>query len=94
MRSILNDLSYQFWVIWCGRAEEFFKRATRVEPPDANSLNRYAIFLWLARNDLVAAEETFLRSVEVDPSNPYYASCYANFLWHTGGKDTCFPLWC
>lgn len=74
------------------RAEEYFKRATKVEPKDAEAHNKYANFLWQVRNDLWAAEETFLEAISADPSNTYYAANYANFLWNTGGEDTCFPL--
>ncbi|GER28077.1 tetratricopeptide repeat protein [Striga asiatica] len=74
------------------RAEEYFKRATKVEPKDAEALNKYANFLWVVRNDLWAAEETYLEAISAEPNNAYYASNYANFLWSTGGEDTCFPL--
>ncbi|WCJ29238.1 Tetratricopeptide repeat (TPR)-like superfamily protein [Euphorbia peplus] len=74
------------------RAEEYFKRATKVEGPDAEAYSKYASFLWRARKDLWAAEETFLEAINADPSNSYYAANYAHFLWNTGGEDTCFPL--
>ncbi|KAM6597334.1 hypothetical protein CsatA_007858 [Cannabis sativa] len=74
------------------RAEEYFKKATGVEPPDAEAYDKYATFLWRARNNLWAAEETFLEAINVDPANSYYAANYAHFLWNTGGEDTCFPL--
>lgn len=76
----------------CNRAEEYFKRAVKVEPKDAEAHNKYANFLWQVRNDLWAAEETFLEAISADPSNSYYAANYAHFLWNTGGEDTCFPL--
>lgn len=76
----------------CDRAEEYFKRATAVEPPDAEAYNKYATFLWRVRNDLWAAEETFLEAINADPGNSHYAADYAHFLWNTGGEDTCFPL--
>ncbi|KAL5984391.1 hypothetical protein ACLOJK_018495 [Asimina triloba] len=72
--------------------EYYFKRAVRVETPDAESLSRYAHFLWLARSDTGAAEETFLEAIAADPSNAHHAANYAHFLWSTGGEDTCFPL--
>lgn len=74
------------------RAEEYFKRATGVEPPDAEAYNKYATFLWKVRNDMWAAEETFLEAIAAEPGNSYHAAAYANFLWNTGGEDTCFPL--
>ncbi|GFP80583.1 hypothetical protein PHJA_000201700 [Phtheirospermum japonicum] len=74
------------------RAEEYFKRASKVEPKDAEALNKYANFLWAVRNDLWAAEETFLEAISTEPENSYYAASYAHFLWNTGGEDTCFPL--
>ncbi|KAF2312581.1 hypothetical protein GH714_035138 [Hevea brasiliensis] len=40
------------------RAEDYFKRAIGVEPPDAEAY-KYASFLWRVRKDLWAAEETF-----------------------------------
>ena len=73
------------------RAEEYFKKATGAEPADAEAHNKYATFLWRARNDLWAAEETFLEAISADPANSYYAANYAHFLWNTGGEDTCFP---
>lgn len=74
------------------RAEDYFKRATKVEPKDAEALNKYANFLWLARNDHWAAEETYLAALDIEPDNAFYAANYAHFLWNTGGEDTCFPL--
>lgn len=77
----------------CGnRAEEYFKRAIKVEPPDAEALSKYAGFLWQARKDLWAAEETYLEAISAEPTNPFYAGNYAHFLWNTGGEDTCFPI--
>mgnify|MGYP003366093512 CR=1 FL=1 len=76
----------------CNRAENYFKRATNVEPKDAEAMSKYASFLWQARKDLWAAEETYLEAISIDPSNSYYAANYAHFLWTTGGEDTCFPL--
>lgn len=63
-----------------------------MELRDAEAFNKYATFLWRARNDLWAAEETFLEAISADPSNSFYAANYAHFLWNTGGEDTCFPL--
>jgi Tfp pilus assembly protein PilF len=74
------------------RAEEYFKKAVGVEPPDAEAYSKYATFLWRVKKDLWAAEETFLEAINADPSNSYYAANYAHFLWNTGGEDTCFPL--
>ncbi|KAL2236612.1 uncharacterized protein LOC105165171 [Sesamum indicum] len=74
------------------RAEDYFKRAAKVEPKDAEALNKYATFLWLAKNNLWAAEETYLEAITAEPENSYYAANYAHFLWNTGGEDTCFPL--
>ncbi|KAL3616204.1 hypothetical protein CASFOL_039594 [Castilleja foliolosa] len=74
------------------RAEEYFKRASKVEPKDAEALNKYASFLWAVRNDLWAAEETYLEAISIEPENSFYAANYAHFLWNTGGEDTCFPL--
>lgn len=79
------------WFLWI-RAEEMFKRAVGVGPPDADSLSRYASFLWVARNDQAGAEEKFLEAIEADPSNTVHAANYAHFLWNTGGEDTCYPL--
>ncbi|KAI3470860.1 hypothetical protein Pfo_027523 [Paulownia fortunei] len=74
------------------RAEECFKRAVQVLPPDAESLSQYANFLWTVRKDIWGAEERFLQALAVEPDNSYYASRYANFLWTTGGEETCFPI--
>lgn len=74
------------------RAEECFKRAVQVEPPDAESMSHYANFLWIVRKDLWGAEEKYIQAMAADPDNSYYASRYANFLWNTGGEETCFPL--
>lgn len=63
-----------------------------MEPKDAEALNKYANFLWLARNDHWAAEETYLAALDIEPDNAFYAANYAHFLWNTGGEDTCFPL--
>ena len=74
------------------RAEKYFKRAAEAEPTDAEALNKYATFLWKARNDIGKAEETFLEAISADPTNSFYSANYAYFLWNTGGDETCFPL--
>lgn len=74
------------------RAENYFKKATKVQPADAEAFNKYASFLWQAKKDLWAAEETYLEAISADPTNSYYAANYAHFLWNTGGEDTCFPV--
>ncbi|GAV74462.1 TPR_16 domain-containing protein [Cephalotus follicularis] len=74
------------------RAEEYFKRAIGVEPPDAEAYSKYASFLWKVKNDLWAAEETFLEAIAADPTNSFHAANYAHFLWNTDGEDTCYPL--
>lgn len=74
------------------RAEGYFKRASEIEPKDAESLRKYASFLWHVKKDLWAAEETFLESISVDPDNSVYTATYAHFLWTNGADDTCFPL--
>lgn len=79
-------------LMFCYRAEDYYKRAAKVEPKDAEAVSKYASFLWQARKDLWAAEETYLEAISIDPSNSYYAANYAHFLWSTGGEDTCFPL--
>ncbi|KAH0676552.1 hypothetical protein KY285_024353 [Solanum tuberosum] len=71
-------------------AEECFKRAVQVEPPDAEALCQYAIFLWKVKNDLWGAEERYQQAVAAEPRNSYYRCTYANFLWSTGGEETCF----
>lgn len=42
------------------RAEDCFKHATELTPPDAEALNRYANFLWVVRNDLAGAEQIYI----------------------------------
>ncbi|KAJ0622287.1 putative tetratricopeptide-like helical domain superfamily [Helianthus annuus] len=74
------------------RAEEYFKKATKIEPKDAEAFNKYASFLWHAKNDLWAAEESFLEAISADPNNPFYTATYSHFLWSNGADDTCFPL--
>lgn len=74
------------------RAEEYFKRAAKVEPKDAEALSKYANFLWEIRKDLWAAEQTLLEAIAVDPINPFYAATYANFLWTNGSDDPCVPV--
>lgn len=74
------------------RAEECFKRAVQVEPPDAESLSRYADFLWMVKKDAWEAEERYQQAIEAEPENPYHASKYASFLWSSGGEETCYPL--
>ncbi|PWA69611.1 hypothetical protein CTI12_AA297040 [Artemisia annua] len=73
-------------------AEVYFKKASEIEPKDAETLSKYASFLWHAKNDLWAAEETFLEAISADPTNSFYTASYAHFLWSTGADDTCFPL--
>ncbi|GKD59251.1 UDP-glucuronic acid decarboxylase 2-like protein [Tanacetum coccineum] len=61
-------------------AEDYFKRASIVEPKDAEALKKYASFLWQCQNDLWAAEETYLEAISADPNNSFYAAKYAHFL--------------
>ncbi|KAG6535564.1 hypothetical protein ZIOFF_000586 [Zingiber officinale] len=61
-------------------------------PRDAETLSRYASFLWVARGDLMAAEETFLDAIAAAPGNTAHTANYAHFLWSTGGEGTCYPL--
>lgn len=91
------DIFFVLKLVWCcflfwNSAEVYFKRAVKVEPPDAEALSKYANFLWQARKDLWAAEETYVEAIAADSGNSFYAANYANFLWSTGGEDTCFPL--
>ncbi|KAK8671898.1 hypothetical protein V6N13_038481 [Hibiscus sabdariffa] len=75
------------------RAEEYFKRAIRVEPQDPEALEQYADFLWKVRNDQPEAEERYLEALEADNmKTPFRASKYAYFLWGTGGEGTCYPV--
>lgn len=87
----LHSLTYPLNICFC-RAEYYFKKATSVEPPDAEAHNKYATFLWIVKKDLWAAEESYLEAISADPSNTYYAANYAHFLWNTGGEETCYPL--
>ncbi|CAM8961470.1 unnamed protein product [Rhodiola kirilowii] len=75
------------------RAEYYFKKATSVEPPDAEAHNKYAAFLWMVKKDTLAAEEAYLEALSADPGNAHYAADYAHFLWNTGAEDTCYPLY-
>ncbi|GLT89161.1 hypothetical protein SLE2022_071570 [Rubroshorea leprosula] len=45
------------------RAEECFKRAIQVEPPDAVALTQYADFLWKVRRELWEAEERYQQAM-------------------------------
>ncbi|XP_076926370.1 uncharacterized protein LOC143589516 [Bidens hawaiensis] len=74
------------------RAEEYFKKASKIEPKDAEALSKYGCFLWHAKNDLWAAEETLLEAISIEPNNPFYSATYAQFLWSNGARDTCFLL--
>ncbi|XP_076915276.1 uncharacterized protein LOC143574573 [Bidens hawaiensis] len=74
------------------RAEEYFKKASKIEPKDAEALSKYGCFLWHAKNDLWAAEETLLEAISIEPNNPFHSATYAQFLWSNGARDTCFPL--
>ncbi|KAK6929452.1 hypothetical protein RJ641_005657 [Dillenia turbinata] len=74
------------------RAEECFRRAVALEPPEAEALSQYAKFLWTIRKDIWGAEERYQQAMMAEPDNHYHAANYANFLWNTGGEDTCYPL--
>lgn len=74
------------------RAEHYFSKAITMAPGDAETLSRYASFLWVARGDLTAAEETFLEAIAAAPGNTAHTANYAHFLWSTGGEGTCYPL--
>ncbi|KAM0892400.1 hypothetical protein ACQ4PT_025793 [Festuca glaucescens] len=71
------------------RAEDYFKRAVAIEPPDGEAMRRYAMFLWQARGDLVGAEDMFTGAIDEDPDSSHHRSSYAWFLWMTGGVETC-----
>ena len=81
-------------IIYVDRAEEYFKRASKVEPKDAEALSKYSNFLWEIRKDLWGAEQNLLEAIAIDPFNSFYTATYANFLWNTtsGDDDSCFPL--
>lgn len=84
--------------IYVDRAEEYFKRGSKVEPKDAEALSKYANFLWEIRKDLWGAEQILLEAIAIDPLNSFYAATYANFLWNTtttstsDEDDACFPF--
>ncbi|XP_047043438.1 uncharacterized protein LOC124647560 [Lolium rigidum] len=71
------------------RAEDYFKRAVAIEPPDGEAMRRYGMFLWQARGDLVGAEDMFTGAIDEDPDSSHHRSSYAWFLWMTGGVETC-----
>ena len=64
------------------RAESAFLRGVVADSYDGEALGKYAMFLWLERNEWKAAECLFKAAVEVDPDNPWRAGSYARFLWH------------
>ena len=72
-----------------GRAEDYFKRAVAIEPPDGEAMRRYAVFLWQARGDLAGAEDMFTSAIDEEPDSSHHRSSYAWFLWMTGGVETC-----
>ncbi|KAL4592703.1 hypothetical protein LXL04_005706 [Taraxacum kok-saghyz] len=76
------------------RAEEYFKRASKVEPNDAEALSKYSNFLWEIRKDLWGAEQNLLEAIAIDPVNSFYTATYASFLWNTtsGDDDSFIPL--
>ncbi|KAM3402526.1 hypothetical protein ACQJBY_006417 [Aegilops geniculata] len=71
------------------RAEDYFKRAVAIEPPDGEAMRRYAVFLWQARGDLASAEDMFTSAIDEEPDSSHHRSSYAWFLWMTGGVETC-----
>jgi len=71
------------------RAEDYFKRAVAIEPPDGEAMRRYAMFLWQARGDLAGAEDMFTGAIDEEPDSSHHRSSYAWFLWMTGGVETC-----
>ncbi|KAE8767644.1 hypothetical protein D1007_60964 [Hordeum vulgare] len=71
------------------RAEDYFKRAVAIEPPDGEAMRRYAVFLWQARGDLAGAEDMFTGAIDEEPDSSHHRSSYAWFLWMTGGVETC-----
>ncbi|KAL3696989.1 hypothetical protein R1sor_011065 [Riccia sorocarpa] len=64
-------------------AEHYFSKALQLDKEDGDIWARWAIFLWLGRNNKSAADEAYQTALALDPYNPYHASSYAHFLWHT-----------
>lgn len=68
-------------------AEHFFSKALKLDKEDGDIWARWAIFLWLGRDDRPAADEAYRAAIALDPCNPYHAGSYAHFLWHSDDDE-------
>ena len=57
-------------------AEEFFKKAIKIEPNNGSTLASYGLFLMAIRKDYDRAEEFFKKATKIEPNN---GSALANY---------------
>ena len=84
-KSMPQAIGYAIMASWlCNRdpdkAEEYYKKACKVDPENAGILGSYAVFLSEVRKDSDQAEKFFKQAIEVDSKNINVLSNYALFL--------------
>ena len=69
------------------RAEEYYERAVKSEPTDADHFGNYGAFLHIVRKDLGRAETYYRRSIEIDPTNANVVGNLAGLLLSEGRSE-------
>lgn len=68
-------------------AEEYYHRATLVDPDDGEILSQYATLLWEFHHDQDKALSYFERAVQVSPADSNIHAAYARFLWEMNDEE-------
>jgi len=64
------------------RADEYFKKALKIDPDDLKVIIFYAVFLDNIRHEYDKAEECYRKAIELAPNNSLANGSYAGFLVH------------
>ncbi len=74
------------------RAEDFYKKALKIEPKNAKYLGIYANFLKNIRKDYDKAEVFYKKVLDIEPENARYLGNYPGFLLSMGKEEDGFSL--
>ncbi|KAE9612116.1 hypothetical protein Lal_00022230 [Lupinus albus] len=68
-------------------AEEYFLRATLLDPNDGEILMQYAKLVWEQHHDKDKAREYFELAAQAAPQDSDVLAAYTSFLWETGDDE-------
>ncbi|KAK9058425.1 hypothetical protein SSX86_023267 [Deinandra increscens subsp. villosa] len=68
-------------------AEEYYFRATQMDPKDGEALMQYAKLVWELHHDQDRAMGYFEAAVHAAPKDPYIHAAYASFMWEIDEDD-------